>query len=411
VARPATGQLLVREGKRGRVYAARFRAYGQREYVTLGSSADGWTEARARLELENILADVRRGIWQAPEPAPVVEAREQEPTFHEFASEWVASRTVEGIAASTLKNYEWALSYHLLPYFKDFRMSEFTVRDVDAYKTLKAKEGVIAANAINQTLQRLAQILDLAVEYGHLPANPARGRRRRLPKTKPRRPFVEPEQLMCLLRAAEGLYDGRGRPLLGVLAGAGLRIGEALALQRRDVNLARGTLTIRQSKTEAGVRTVDLTPALRDELALWLDRAEIRDPTALVFRTGNGNTDNRHNVHRMLTRAITRANKRLTQVGIEPIGPVSPHGLRRTFASLRTAAGDDPVYIAAQIGHTDVTFTLSVYARAVKHRQRLTEHEREQYELAIEWAQMGTSVYSQRSVGHRTVAFAASSSR
>lgn len=403
--RRPTGQIVVREGKAGRVFAARFHAYGRRHYVTLGG--EGWDEPRAQAELENILADVRRGIWQPPTPmvmATVVET----PTFHEFASTWVADRRNEGLAVKTIENYEWALSYHLLPVFKDTLVSEITVQAVDDYKRAKAAEGVLGANAINQTLTRLAQILELAVEYGLLPANPARGRRRRLPSTKPRRPFVQPEQLPALLEAAEKLYGGRGRPLLATLAGSGLRIGEALALERRDVNLARGTLTIRQAKTEAGVRVVDLTPALREELALWLDRRD-RDPAALVFPTNAGQPDNRHNVLRMLTRAIDRANKRLVVLGIEPIGKVSPHGLRRTFASLRTAAGDDPVYIAAQIGHEDVGFTLRVYAQAVKHRQRLTDAERTQYELALEWARMGTTVPEGLPSAAETGAFAAAS--
>jgi hypothetical protein len=34
-------------------------------------------------------------------------------------------------------------------------------------------------------------------------------------------------------------------------------------------------------------------------------------------------------------------------------------GLRRTYASLRAACGDDPVYIAQQLGHMDPRFTLS----------------------------------------------------
>jgi integrase len=391
MARSLTGQVLVRDGKRGTTYALRFRALGQRQYVTLGSADEGWTKEKAREELENVIADVRRGIWRPPEAPPTIE-RKQDPTFHEFASEWVADREADGLKPKTIDNYRWALSYHLLPFFKDYRVSQITVRDVDEYKTAKAREGVLGANAINSTLTRLAQILERAVEYDLLPRNPAAGRNRRLPRTKPRRPFVQPEQLPSLLKASEKLYAGRGRPLLATLAGAGLRIGEALVLERRDVNIARGTLTVRDSKTEAGIRVVDLTPALREELALWLDRSSSREPTDLVFPTKEGKLDNRHNVLRMLTRAIDRANQRLAQLGIEPIGKVSPHGLRRTFATLRTAAGDDPVYIAAQIGHEDVTFTLNVYAQSVKHRQRLTDVEREQYEIALEWARMGTSV-------------------
>jgi hypothetical protein len=97
----------------------------------------------------------------------------------------------------------------------------------------------------------LSAVLETAVEYDLVSLNAARGRRRRLPGTTPHRPFVQPEQLMALLDAAEEYHAGRGRPLVAVLAGAGLRIEEALSLQRQHVDLARGHLTVTKSKTEA----------------------------------------------------------------------------------------------------------------------------------------------------------------
>ena len=71
MARAATGQVVERSGARGITYALRFRAYGNREYVTLGNTADGWTRRKAEEELANVLADVRRGQWQADRPEPV----------------------------------------------------------------------------------------------------------------------------------------------------------------------------------------------------------------------------------------------------------------------------------------------------------------------------------------------------
>src|SRR5205823_6544991 len=88
MARPAQGQVVVRERKGGRVYALRFHAYGQRQFVTLGSSADGWTRARAEEELQNVLADVRRGLWRPPEPPPIFEPPTTVPTFLEVAVEY-----------------------------------------------------------------------------------------------------------------------------------------------------------------------------------------------------------------------------------------------------------------------------------------------------------------------------------
>lgn len=313
MARPATGQVVESRGKRDTVYALRFRAYGQRRYVTLGGASEGWNRQKAEQELANILADVRRGIWKPP-VAETVEAPKEEPTFHQFASEWLEQRRPE-LGPRTYEDYKWSLSYHLLPYFASFRLSQITKRDVDAYKTHKLNEGILNANTINKTLTRLAQILELAAEYEMIPANPASGRRRRVKGTKPRRAWVEPEQLPVLLDVSEKLLRGRGRPLLATLAGAGLRIDEALSLEWRDVSLTRGTLTIRKSKTEAGVRTVDLTPALVEELKGWQHKTPHADATNYVFATLNGGKDNRHNVRRrLLVTAIEKANEELSKL-------------------------------------------------------------------------------------------------
>ena len=54
-------------------------------------------------------------------------------------------------------------------------------------------------------LDLLAQILDDAVEYELLDANPARGKRRRLKVPKPARSFLEPDMVVDLLDVAEAL--------------------------------------------------------------------------------------------------------------------------------------------------------------------------------------------------------------
>jgi hypothetical protein len=79
---------------------------------------------------------------------------------------------------------------------------------------------------------------------------------------------------------------------------------------------------------------------------------------------------------------------RLASLGIEPISSsVGLHGLRRAYAPLRAAVGDDVAYTAEQLGHEDPTFTLRVYTAAVKRRQRLAGGALEQFARAIEWAQ------------------------
>jgi integrase len=180
-----------------------------------------------------------------------------------------------------------------------------------------------------------------------------------------RRTSVEPEQLPALLDAADEWH----RPMVATLAGAGLRVGEATALEWRDVNLATGTLMVRDSKTDAGTgRRVDLPGGLVDELSEWKARSPRSGPSDPVFvsrkRNGRHNGQTKDGVGRRLKVTIKRANERLAKLGIEPISErVSPHSLRRTYASLRAALRDDPIYIAEQIGHEDPGFTFRVYQK------------------------------------------------
>jgi integrase len=255
---------------------------------------------------------------------------------------------------------------------------------------------VLGPNSVNKTITRLSQILALAVDHEFIAANPATGKRRRLKRTATRQTWCEPYQLMPLLKGANGMLLGRGRPLLATLAGAGLRISEALALTWENVNTERGELVVIASKTDAGKRVVDLTPALRDELAAWHERTPYPRPSDFVFPNGKGRQDNRNNVRRrLLEPAISKANAKLTAAGIDAIENLTLHGLRRTYGSLRHAVGDEAVYTAQQIGHADATFTLNVYTVAAKRRERMSEAERVEAERAYAWASwtagLGTS--------------------
>lgn len=381
--RKATGQVI--EPSDGRSWAIRFRAYGKRRYVALGTAEDGWSRKRAEAELRHVLADVERGIWRPYEPAQAPQAAEA-PTFHEFASEWLENREPE-LRPKTVTSYRWQLSGHLLPHFARMRLDQIGPEDVDRYKAAKLREGALGPNQINKSIGLLAMILDAAGDYGHVdPArNPARGRRRRIKRSTPSRPTVEPEQLPSLLETA-----GELRPILATMAGAGLRNGEACALDWPDFDPGSGTLTVAASKTDAGVRQVDLPDALRRELAKHKLRTR-RSSEGPIFLNRNGQRQSVSNVERRMKTAIRRANQRLDRLGIRPIDEaVTPHSLRRLYASLRFALGDDPVYVAAQLGHTEPGFSMKVYASAVRRRERLTGAALREFDAALEWAAMGS---------------------
>ena len=396
------GQVVERTWKSGRGYALRFLAYGERQYLTLGLQADGWTRKRAQQELQNILADVRRGTWIAPGRSQTNTHTQPagEPTFQRFASDWLRDRQGE-VAERTNEYHHWALDHHLLPYFATWRLAEIDIEAVDGYRRHKigqaehrrtaiaraqtrkhasetATESLprpLSASSINKTLDVLQAILALAVEYGHLPANPAAGRRRRL-KPPARRPvhLDSAEQIRALLDAARQLDNQPvwripdRRAIVATLVLAGPRAHELSHLRWRDVDLANGRLQIGRSKTQAGLREIPLLPLLRDELAAHKANAANAGAEDPVFPTAAGTMRDKDNLrNRVLAPVVDRADQLLTEREQAPLPRgLTPHKLRHTFASLLVALGEDPASVMAALGHTDPKFTLRIYTHLMR---------------------------------------------
>jgi integrase len=363
VARKSTGQVVELERKGGRTFALRFRAYGKRRYVTLGTVEEGWTLVKAKEELANVMADVRRGIWKPPEPTMTVE---EEPTFHEFASEWFNARRAE-FAPRTAEDYELALTHHLLPFFAEHRLSEISAREVDRYKAAKVREreqGLVdrplSNRTINKTLTRLGQILDVAVRYELIEHNPVKTKVERLKEAEPERARLTGEQVQVLLQAA-----GRNRALVAtaIMAG-GLRATELTHLRWRDLDLGKGELTVARSKTAAGLRRVALEPELVQLLREHKIASRWSQPDDFVFPgRERAKPRDRNSVRkRALYGAIERANERLAAEGKLPLPEgITFHALRRTYAALRAELGEHPAITAAQMGHRDPRMTLRGY--------------------------------------------------
>jgi integrase len=374
MARKATGQVVEVDGATGRSFALRFRAYGKRRYLTLGAAANGWTQTKAAEELANVLADVRRGIWK-PDERSTHREPPAEPTFHEFASEWLESRRHE-FAARTVEDYTLALSHHLLPFFKDHRLSEITAQEVDRYKAAKVREreeGLVGRplsnRTINKTLTRLGQILDVAVRYDLISHNPVKTKVEKLKETEPKRARLTGEQVQVLLRAA-----GPHRTLLAtaIMAG-GLRVSELTHLRWRDLDLREGVLDVAASKTPAGVRQVVLDPELVQLLREHKAATEWTEPRDFVFAGRiREKPRERNSVRtRILYGAIKTANTRLAAEDRPPLPEgITFHALRRTYAALRAELGEHPAITAAQMGHRDPRMTLRIYTDVTGMRPR-----------------------------------------
>lgn len=396
--RDATGQLVELKRGKGIVWGLRFRtAGGERVYETLGRSWEGMSRRQAQDAADELLARVRLGIYRTRverrrERARREAERNEMPLFATFAEQWFArrcdlgGRSGDGLSASGRADLRNMLDQHLLPWFAGQRLDDIDVEEVERYATAKVREGRIGPTYLNKTLSVLRAIFRDAVRYDRLQRNPADGVRVASARFSGSH-LESATQIIAMLEAAGELdrggrfREGHGRALLATLTFAGLRLDEGLSLRWDDVNLATGKLHVRGTKTDAADRTVDLLPPLREELAALKARRN-SERTELVFATSTGRKMGASNVRRrVLTPAVDRANERLAQVGGDRIrGRITPHSLRRTFASLLVALGRDMRVTMAQLGHTDPQLTLRVYAREMAR----DEGERERLRALVE---------------------------
>src|SRR3954469_7378091 len=279
----SSGQVVVDTLADGtRAFRLRFRADGQRQRLTLHERRDcscgcggGWTERTARVELENVLARVRAGVWEPPgatkTDAETTARADAMPTFHQYASWWLQAK-VDGVIghkpidANTRADYRWRLTVHLLPFFGAYPLDEIDRRLCLRFKEVKLREAeelraAIAAGAVlrdrhgrrlrplglaslKKLTETLAAILDEAIEDEYIERNPARGRRMRVRAPRPPRTFLEMDELVALIDAAGG--QDAVAPVIALAPGADsgttrARVAEALARGQRPSEIAAAT--------------------------------------------------------------------------------------------------------------------------------------------------------------------------
>jgi hypothetical protein len=75
----------------------------------------------------------------------------------------------------------------------------------------------------------------------------------------------------------------------------------------------------------------------------------------------------------VLELSVERANTHRRRAGLAELPAITPHSLRRTWATFAALAGRDQNWTADQIGHTTPCFTFSVYEQV--HRRRYVDEQ------------------------------------
>jgi len=205
----------------------------------------------------------------------------------------------------------------------------------------------VGASTIRRALFVLQSVMRLAVIQGRVQTNPVKVVSKPRQRREPVRPLT-PETVERL--RAE--LDHRGATLVSVLAYAGLRPSEAIALTwscvRKRTVLVRGAVVLgeeKSTKTHA-TRTVRLLGPLAQDLAEWRLAQGRPSGDAYVFCRADDKPWRDHDYRNWRKRHFASV--------VEAIGlkAARPYDLRHSFVSFLIQEGGSVVEVARQAGHS-----------------------------------------------------------
>jgi integrase len=264
-----------------------YDASGRRRPTTCGSREEAEFE-RARLALEQ-----SRAVASRPAVSTAVTDEDgPAPTLGQFYATWLADASSR-LASSTVKDYEGVWRRRLAERFAEVPMNRIRPRDVSLWRTEMLADG-LGAETVRRAMVLLQAMFTVTIELGEVTANPVSVvRKPRQGRDRAVEPLL-PEQVERLRWELLRRRDRRSASLVVVMAYAGLRPGEALALSARHVR--EGTILVeravsdgllKRQKTGRAYRTVDLLEPLAEDLAARIDQLG-GDREALLFARSDG---------------------------------------------------------------------------------------------------------------------------
>ncbi|MCF4010988.1 site-specific integrase [Rheinheimera sp. UJ63] len=286
------------------------------------------------------------------------------PTLEEFANIWLDEMQVSW-RESYRKTISILVQNRLIPYFGKMEVDHITKADLIQFRAtlgkVRRENGEqISAGYINRHLKVIQMILSEAADRYQFTA-PVRLKPLKMQKSDVD-PFTLDEVQMFLQHAPEQFKD-----YYVVRFFTGMRTGEIDGLKWRFVDFDRNIILVRETwvggrteytKNDGSQREIHMSKPVREALQR---QYAARTKSEYVFSTRNGTPHNHRNVTQRVWYPTLKQCELRDRV---------PYQTRHTAATLWLAAGENPEWIARQMGHTTTEMLFRVYSRFVPNLTR-----------------------------------------
>ncbi|WP_375176623.1 Arm DNA-binding domain-containing protein [Marinobacter mobilis] len=370
--------IRVREATQKLFFDFQFRGKRCREQTALENT----TANRKKLEaiLKRIEAEITLGTFEyhtyfpnSPKAqeftrqAELQRSREAHdtPLFSEFCETWLDEMRVQWRKSHT-STIEGTLKNYLIPEFGEKEVGHITRQEILSFRASLAKvqtrsKKSLSASRINRIMTPLRMILGEAANRFEF-TSPYQG----IKSLKVPRSDVEPfslEEVRLILTTVRADF----RNYYTVRFFTGLRTGEIDGLQWDCVDFQRRQVLVRQAlvngeieqtKTDGSYRHIEMPQMVYDALK---DQRKATGNNTFVFCNREGNPLNHNNVTKRVWYPL------LSHLGLRKR---RPYQTRHTAATVWLAAGENPEWIARQMGHTTTEMLFRVYSRYVPNLTR-----------------------------------------
>lgn len=327
------------------------------------------TKAAAEEFVAELEDDIRSSRYVDPQRAQTL--------FSEVAAAWLQTKT--DVKESSLFSYRTELERYVLPKWGQRPIGSITRAQVEQWvqELLEGRAPHVfavrrAARPLSVRTVRylvsvvLAGVVNYAVSHKYLQVSPLTGVR--LPRAQKSEieelPVLTVEQLEQVAgHCAELAGAPQYRVLVQLLGYCGLRIGEATALQVRDLDLSARRATVRRTWTlnkegrrrlgtpkTGRAREIPVPGFLAEELEVLAVGKALTD---FVFQNRHGEAID----GRLFSIRIWQTARK--SLGLDHI---TVHDLRHTAASLAIKAGADILIVQRMLGHANASQTLNTYS-------------------------------------------------
>ena len=315
-----------------------------------------WSFPRSREALERVLAVFRtdwrsldREVAQAfgfIEPADAKQAEvkaapsQTKSTLQVFEQEL----RIRNYSPKTIKSYTSSLRT-FVHFVAPKNVRDFSNQDIRSQLSRMLETGHWSAPSISQLINALrflyVELYHRPLEMGEIPR----------PKKEKKLPLVlSQEEVLNVFDSVDNL---KHKTLLMLIYSAGLRVGESVRLELRDIDPGRKLIHLRGAKGKKDRYTL-----LSDMMIKQLEEYQkVYHPEGFLFRGAEGKS---HLSERSAEKVFEQA---LSRTGIHK--PATVHTLRHSFATHLLEAGTDLRFIQELLGHSS-SKTTEIYTHVSK---------------------------------------------